>query len=814
MTTLTSDLDVRTYNAQAVARLLRSSAVFSRTASADASHSQNATWLDGGVLVYSAHERRAMAKTGEAMADGSFPIRNKPDMDKSIAQFSEIDVEDRIQVRKHINKRASALGIASDIPKAWSDSFALDEFEQSLSETLVASIKTPIDGDVDAARAILEMAFGAEELEALGLAEFKTFSPEQRKKMAKSGSALPDGSFPIKGKADVGRAVQAYGRAKDKAKAKKHIIKRAKAVGATGSLPESWTANAATELADAPVDDTQAPQTVQQVKTGARFRIPLLVPEGVSSGDGRTFAQNSVTSRDTPLALMWQKESDDGHKRSVIVGRIDHIERIPQGIGNCYGVFDTGVEGQEAERMVRSGMLRGVSADLDEFEAQMQEPDDENTVTSAKLTVSKGRVMGATLVAKPAFPDVVIELIDEGDDVDEYAESTPAVAAAALVAAAAPVTPPSTWFEDPKLSGATPLTVDDDGRVYGHIALWDVDHIGLPFGTRAPKSLSNYAYFRTGVVRTQEGTDIPVGQLTLSGGHAPLSMTASDAVKHYDDTNSAVADVAAGEDRHGIWVAGSLRPEVTPEQVRAFRASAPSGDWRPIRGKLELVAVCQVNVPGFPVARARVASGMVQALVAAGAAPLLDMKLESMAASAALHDRVAALEVATKRSLQAEAEAAKARVLPTMDARRQALIAAADVAREKVNARRAELSAAAEEARSRFNTLRPTELAPGDPGMADPALAPVDGADVPTPPVPTAPPTATADAGGAQITVTGADQITASKDGVTINVVLPQGMAASAVGEAIAAALEVVPPFAQRNTLEELTEDLPVSSLS
>jgi hypothetical protein len=87
-----------------------------------------------------------------------------------------------------------------------------------------------------------------------------------------------------------------------------------------------------------------------------------------------------------------------------------------------------------------------------------------------------------------------------------------------------------------------------------------------------------------------------------------------------------MADVAAGEDAFGIWVAGALRPDATPEQVRALRASAPSGDWRPIGGRLELVAVCQVNVPGFPVARACVASGSLTALVAAGARPLAELR--------------------------------------------------------------------------------------------------------------------------------------------------------------------------------------------
>jgi hypothetical protein len=114
---------------------------------------------------------------------------------------------------------------------------------------------------------------------------------------------------------------------------------------------------------------------------------------------------------------------------------------------------------------------------------------------------------------------------------------------------------------------------------------------------------------------------VPVGRLTLGTGHADLSMSAAAASEHYDNTGVAIADVAAGEDEHGIWLAGALRPGATDEQIRALRASPPSGDWRPINGALEMVGVLCVNVPGFPIPRprARVAAGIPQAIVAAGA---------------------------------------------------------------------------------------------------------------------------------------------------------------------------------------------------
>jgi len=389
---------------------------------------------------------------------------------------------------------------------------------------------------------------------------------------------------------------------------------------------------------------------------GEKFSIPLVIPEQVESGDGRKFKKGAISWRELPLPLMWQIKTGDGHSGSVVVGRIDHMERVDGGVGKCHGVFDTSPHALEVARLIKNGFIKGTSADMDQFEAIEEREELENSdkekpsidkkeVGKDKLVISKGRIMAITIVPKPAFQECKIFLTEElnnnnnnhlqqeepvindgiyVDDADEL--DAMGLIACGMVAGAIPINPPSDWFKKPVLNGPTPLTVTDEGQVYGHIASWETDHIGLARGTKPPRSRSGYSYFHTGVCKTMEGTDIPVGQLTLAGGHASLEASASEAVRHYDDTASAVADVHAGEDQYGIFVAGALRPGCTPDQIRSLRASAPSGDWRPIRGSLELVAVCQVNVPGFPIARARVASGAVMALVAAGAATLAKMK--------------------------------------------------------------------------------------------------------------------------------------------------------------------------------------------
>lgn len=68
----------------------------------------------------------------------------------------------------------------------------------------------------------------------------RNFSEKKREKDAAEGKAMPDGSFPIENAEDVKNAVKLYGNAKDPAAAKDHIIKRAKAIGATDALPANW----------------------------------------------------------------------------------------------------------------------------------------------------------------------------------------------------------------------------------------------------------------------------------------------------------------------------------------------------------------------------------------------------------------------------------------------------------------------------------------------------------------------------------------------------------------------------------------------
>lgn len=86
-------------------------------------------------------------------------------------------------------------------------------------------------------------AIEEEELPADDLDEYaRAYSAEERRRGAREGWAMSDGSYPIRTPQDVSNAVRLWRSSNhDDAKVKAWIRKRAKAIGATDRLPDDWT---------------------------------------------------------------------------------------------------------------------------------------------------------------------------------------------------------------------------------------------------------------------------------------------------------------------------------------------------------------------------------------------------------------------------------------------------------------------------------------------------------------------------------------------------------------------------------------------
>jgi hypothetical protein len=245
------------------------------------------------------------------------------------------------------------------------------------------------------------------------------------------------------------------------------------------------------------------------------------------------------------------------------------------------------------------------------------------------------RIRGLTACAVPAFTGAYMELDGGGDGGGDEAEDEVVTASAA-----APVAPPMSWFNEPEpelgderlieqfdlatgesIGFAVPLTITDDGQVFGHLACNGTCHTGyLGQCVTAPPSPSGYVDFHVGAVVTAEGSTVAAGALVVGTDHAAAHLMAPEARDHYANTGLAWADVRIVDGQWGPWCRGALRPGLSDEVVRVLRASALSGDWRQRGGHLELQAALSVNSPGFPIAREALAAAASAGvtLVAAG----------------------------------------------------------------------------------------------------------------------------------------------------------------------------------------------------
>lgn len=377
-----------------------------------------------------------------------------------------------------------------------------------------------------------------------------------------------------------------------------------------------------------PAPENAQPEPINASVPGAWEGV--ITVEGLESGDGRMFSPGSLVWDNPPMPFMWQKETSHGGGTdvSVRVGSIDEVWRDGTLI-RARGTFDLGsADGAEAHRRMGNGFLDGTSVDVDsvkdaDVEFVYPEMPDEKKATDDEMMQAmfaspelmifhSGRIRGTTLVEFPAFTEARLSLV---------AQSAESVTASLTDI---PMNPLKAWMSDPRFDAPTAWTVLDNGQVFGHAALKDTCHASFGNACVVVPTEDSHDHFLLGELVTAEGDRVSVGQITMGTGHASIhGLDARAAAAHYDNTGTVVADVVSGFDRFGLWVAGALRPGISAAQVRELRGAKLSGDWRRLGGKLRLVAILAVNVPGFGVPRLQthVVEGRQLSLVASGLVP-------------------------------------------------------------------------------------------------------------------------------------------------------------------------------------------------
>lgn len=113
--------------------------------------------------------------------------------------------------------------------------------------------------------------------------QHKKFSADKRKQLAGT-KAMSDGSFPIENASDLANAIRLAGNAKNPQAARKHIIARAKALGLSDKIPDTWNSDGTLKHSD--VDTFLEHFGVKGMHWGVRKRQPV-TSTTVSSRGGK-----------------------------------------------------------------------------------------------------------------------------------------------------------------------------------------------------------------------------------------------------------------------------------------------------------------------------------------------------------------------------------------------------------------------------------------------------------------------------------------------------------------------------------------------
>lgn len=161
--------------------------------------------------------------------------------------------------------------------------------------------------------------------------EVKGVPATERRAAAKRGHAMPDGSYPIRDHGEVSKAVALFPKGagvngKTEAGIKRHIIKRARALGAPHKIPDSWKGGSSTKAAEAPLSYKEYPYlpgSVEERQAAIREAVEdALLPEPDAEGRTRAHLNLDATFADEVLVTLidYSEGGDEPDRQSFVIG--------------------------------------------------------------------------------------------------------------------------------------------------------------------------------------------------------------------------------------------------------------------------------------------------------------------------------------------------------------------------------------------------------------------------------------------------------------------------------------------------------------
>lgn len=354
---------------------------------------------------------------------------------------------------------------------------------------------------------------------------------------------------------------------------------------------------------------------------------------------GRDFTNCSWSWRDptkvlVPLMLM-TTTTEYGHLGAELAGFIEEFT-LADGTVAASGRFYDNAAGIQFRDLLLGERRYGVSVDPTEkvdvdAHDECTEYDEDGFCVAGKwvvefLAYEIGAVTGAPVAG---FEDASVILAPAGS----AAGGSSAAAQPVRASLSVPARPPRSWLTltEPQIGEsfldgigddvlvdqldqtgaavavACPLTIRDDGLVYGHLTWWGQCHVANPWGpgkcASAQPSMTAYREFMTGETELDDGSRLATGVFTVGCEHSS-AFDVKGVRDHLAHAGLGWANVRIVDGVHGPWCVGVLRPDITEAQVRLLRSLSLSGEWV----KDGLGGIVSVNVGGLPVQRSLAAS--------------------------------------------------------------------------------------------------------------------------------------------------------------------------------------------------------------
>lgn len=430
----------------------------------------------------------------------------------------------------------------------------------------------------------------------------------------------------------------------------------------------------------APSEGQDMAEDDNQTETFRTFTA-VLAFFGEPTSDSRMLAKKmDLANRTFPQPVMWCEQTGYGHEDAFTVGVLESADRKGNKLVGTGYMLNT----PEADKACNE-LAHGVtspSVDLADTEWETTDRDenvidydtyvkslDDGKPIKVYTCITKGELIGATLVATAAFGNTSLTLSGERETRD-------VALVAAAVAEFKPRAYPAEAFADPKLTAPTPSSSEvlPNGmvHVFGHFACTNSCHRSIQGQCVTPPTMDDFANFHTSPpVLLEDGSSLAVGRLTVGGGHASTArgVSGADAAAHYDNVATCWALVRVGKDEHGLWFSGVRAPWATDDQFEMGLAAPLSGDWRDYGVGLRLTAIHSVNTPGFMVASGATGEdGRPLALVASLAPTPAEVPARSAAVGAGVDvDKLAAAIVRKQReAAEVDQLAARAAARPDL----------------------------------------------------------------------------------------------------------------------------------------------------